>query len=118
MTSPDDAILILKGWESLKKSLVVSASLFGVAVDGKVRVTKTEGILELTSVDDATVISIPLTDVSFLYAEAREFAEFDALDSERFRSMLGIALPLRVRLDQPDVLPSTTEKITLFELLA
>ena len=125
MIKPEDAFLILKGWQSESKQLDLTASFFGFAVTSRgriVEVADSRFVFDPEG-DESTRMIVDLSgpETAFLYAEPREFSHADpewfstVPESAHSVQSLGIAFPLRVPLSNLSAIPSTTEKIILIE---
>ncbi len=123
MTTSEEALLILRGWQERAVPIFIEASMFGASfrLKGTVSEIRDGGVL-LIAEDGMSSLSFSLNDpeTCFLYGEPRQFSESHwfstAPETARCSSALSIAFPLRVRASALHALPSTTEKVFLIEL--
>jgi hypothetical protein len=121
--SPEDAILIIKGWLDNKFELLLSASMINFSVYSKCRVVAVDGDkVTLWPVNDGAAafsFSVDSPHLKLKYSELREFRGMPGLENaseeKLLKSALIVSLALR-ELDPIAPLDATVERIILQEL--
>lgn len=114
----EEVLRILKGWEEKGTPLFFSASMYGLAVEGRTYIFafNDEGVT-LRSNGSDFFAGFPLTDdrLRFWYAEAREVGSSELLsESEKSATGIGITFGMRQPLSSTEA--SVPEKLILIEL--
>jgi hypothetical protein len=123
--SPDEAILIIKGWLESKSELLLSASMINFSVYARCRVVAVEdGKVTVWSLKEDAVVSFSVDSpsLSLRYSEMRELSDAPGFEhvsipeGKALNSALVITLPLK-EID-PSVAPLrlSAERIILLQM--
>jgi hypothetical protein len=100
--SLDETMLVFDKWKTDRAKVLCTGHCWGweVILHGYIIEVSTERIIIQTAEKNGTLgIQLALNDLNFFYAEPREMPAENlenVSDADRMRSVIGVALPLRV----------------------